>query len=93
MFWGHSQGATEGALFLASDGAINGAVLSGEAGGFIETLLTKVSPVDIKDGLWVALSEANADAVNLYHPVLSLLQNWIDPSDPIHGRRNWDCPR
>ncbi len=84
VFWGHSQGATEGALFLASDGAIGGAVLSGEAGGFIESLLTKVSPVDIKDGLWVALSEANADAVNLYHPVLSLLQNWIDPSDPIH---------
>ncbi len=84
VFWGHSQGATEGALFLASDPAINGAVLSGEAGGFIESLLTKVSPIDIKDGLWVALSESSADAVNLYHPVLSLLQNWIDPSDPIH---------
>jgi hypothetical protein len=84
VFWGHSQGATEGALFLATDGAIHGAVLSGEAGGFIESLLTKVSPVDIKDGLWIALSESSAAAVNLYHPVLSLLQNWIDPSDPIH---------
>jgi hypothetical protein len=84
VYWGHSQGATEGALFLASDGALNGTVLSGEAGGFIESLLTKVSPIDIKDGLWIALSESSADAVNLYHPVLSLLQNWIDPSDPIH---------
>jgi hypothetical protein len=84
VFWGHSQGATEGALFLASDGALNGAVLSGEAGGLIESLLTKVSPVDIKDGLWVALSEASASAVTLYHPVLSIIQNWVDPSDPIH---------
>jgi hypothetical protein len=84
VYWGHSQGATEGALFLATDGALQGAVLSGEAGGFIESLLTKVSPVDIKDGLWLALSESSASAVNIYHPVLSLLQNWIDPSDPIH---------
>jgi hypothetical protein len=84
VFWGHSQGATEGALFLASDGALNGAVLSGEAGGFIEALLTKQSPIDFKDGLWVALSESGPSAVNIFHPVLSLLQNWIDPADPLH---------
>jgi hypothetical protein len=58
--------------------------LSGEGGGLIESLLTKVSPVDIKDGLWVALSESSASAVTLYHPVLSIIQNWVDPSDPIH---------
>jgi hypothetical protein len=84
VFWGHSQGATEGALFLANDGALNGAVLSGEAGGFLEALLTKVSPVDFKDGLWVALSESSPSAVSIFHPVLSLLQNWIDPADPLH---------
>ena len=84
VYWGHSQGATEGALFLASDASLKGAVLSGEGGGLIEALLTKTQPVDIKDVLWIALSEANAKSVDIWHPVLSLLQNWVDPADPIH---------
>ena len=84
VYWGHSQGATEGALFLASDSSIGGAVLSGEGGGLVEALTSKTSPIDIKDGLWVALSESSPSAVDVWHPVLSLLQNWVDPSDPIH---------
>jgi hypothetical protein len=84
VFWGHSQGATEGALFLAYDSSIAGAILSGEGAGLVDSLTTKTSPVDIKDLLWIALEESDPNAVDVYHPVLSLLQNWSDPSDPIH---------
>jgi pimeloyl-ACP methyl ester carboxylesterase len=87
VFWGHSQGATEGAIFLAEDPSIKGAVLSGEGAGLIEALTSKSSPVDIKSVLWIALSESGPSAVNEYHPVLSLLQNWVDPADPIHFAR------
>lgn len=84
FFWGHSQGATEGALFLSTVSPVPGAVLSGEGGGFYQSLLTKTNPVDIKDVLWIALSESQPGDVNGYHPVISLLQTWVDPVDPIH---------
>jgi hypothetical protein len=88
VYWGHSQGATEGAIFLAYDTTVKGAVLSGEGGGLIDALTTKTNPVDIKDGLWIALGEDTAAAVDTWHPALSLLQSWEDPADPVHFARN-----
>ena len=87
VYWGHSQGATEGAIFLAEDPAIKGAVLSGEGASLIDALTSKSSPVDVKSVMWIALSESAPNAVNVFHPVLSLLQNWVDPADPIHFAR------
>lgn len=87
VFWGHSQGATEGALFLAFDSSIKGAVLSGEGGGLVDSLVTKTSPVNIAGLLYIPLGEAQPSAVGYYHPVLGLLQQWIDPADPIHFAR------
>ncbi|MEO7095180.1 MAG: hypothetical protein ABI175_18105, partial [Polyangiales bacterium] len=87
VYWGHSQGATEGAIFLAEDPTLQGAVLSGEGASLIDALTSKSSPIDIASVLWIALSESSPGAVNDYHPVLSLLQSWVDPSDPIHFAR------
>jgi hypothetical protein len=87
VFWGHSQGATEGALFLAFDASVKGAVLSGEGGGLVDSLVTKTSPVNIAGLLYIPLEEASPAAVGYFHPVLGLLQQWIDPSDPIHFAR------
>jgi pimeloyl-ACP methyl ester carboxylesterase len=87
VFWGHSQGATEGALFLAFDASVKGAILSGEGGGLIDSLVTKTSPVNIRDMLYLPLEESGPKAVGAYHPVLGLLQQWIDPADPLHFAR------
>lgn len=84
VYWGHSQGATEGAIFLAGDTSVKGAVFSGEGGSLVDALTTKTKPVDIKDSLWIALSESSPGAVDRMHPVLSLLQSWADEADPIH---------
>ncbi len=92
VFWGHSQGATEGALFLAFDASVKGAILSGEGGGLIDSLVTKTSPVDIKDLLYVPLEESGPKAVSAYHPVLGLLQQWIDPADPLYFARYTYAP-
>jgi hypothetical protein len=83
-FWGHSQGATEGALFLALDRKVDGALLSGASATLINSLTSKKAPVNIADGLWAALSESSPQAVNVFHPVLGLLQAWTDPVDPLH---------
>ncbi len=84
VFWGHSQGATEGAIFLPYEPSVKGAVLSGQGAGLMEALVTKTNPVNIKDAMWIALSEGGPKAVDLWHPVLSLLQSWADPADPLN---------
>jgi hypothetical protein len=88
MFWGHSQGATEGALFLANDRTVHGTVLSGASASLTDALISKRSPVDIADGIWIALSESTPAAVGAFHPVLSMLQTWSDVVDPVNFGRN-----
>jgi hypothetical protein len=88
VYWGHSQGATEGALFLAMDRSVDGALMTGASATLVNSLTTKKAPVNIADGLWAALGESSPSAVNVYHPVLALLQAWTDPVDPLHFAGN-----
>lgn len=88
VYWGHSQGATEGALFLAQDRNIEGTVLSGASACLVNSLTSKKAPIDIAGGLWAVLGEASPQAVNPYHPVLGLFQAWTDPVDPLHFAAN-----
>ena len=81
VFWGHSQGATEGGIALPYTPGVAGVVLSGEGASLIDGLLGKRSPVDIADVLPFVLEDTN---MNEGHPVLSLLQNAIDPADPLN---------
>jgi hypothetical protein len=92
MFWGHSQGATEGGLALPYASGVAGAVLSGQGASLIDSLLNKTSPVDIAAVLPLALLDpapgkpgAAPELIGgATHPVLSLLQTFIDPADPLN---------
>ncbi len=81
-FWGHSQGATEGAIAMPYTANVTGALFSGEGASLIDSLLTKKNPVDISAIIPVVLSEAPAN-IGVAHPVLGMLQNAIDPADPL----------
>lgn len=83
-FWGHSQGATEGAIAMpyVSATRVAGVLFSGVGGSLIDSLLTKKSPVNLAAVAPAVLSEAPAN-VNGAHPVLSMFQNAIDPADPL----------
>jgi hypothetical protein len=89
FFFGHSQGSTEGSLMLPFGDDYKAAVLSGNGASLREALRTKTQPVDITAALPLVLQDplmTDADlgpGVTLYHPVLSLLQQWIDPADPL----------
>jgi hypothetical protein len=85
-FWGHSQGATEGAIAMPYATDVTGVLLSGVGGSLIDSLLTKESPVNISAAAPAVLSDAPAN-VNSVHPVLALLQNAIDPADPLDHAR------
>ncbi|MDP3500364.1 MAG: hypothetical protein Q8S33_08530 [Myxococcales bacterium] len=85
-FWGHSQGASEGGLFLAFDRQLEVAVLTGASGSLADSITTKKAPVNIADGLALALGE-NPGPVSPFHPVVALLASWTDPVDALHFAR------
>ena len=84
-FWGHSQGATVGSVALPF-GTYRGAVLSGQGASLMDTLLGKTSPVNIAAALPFVLQDPGSNGKlngGEDHPVLSLLQLYMDGSDPI----------
>jgi hypothetical protein len=90
FFFGHSQGSTEGSLMLPFGDDFKAAVLSGNGASLEDALRTKTKPRDIAGALPLVLQDpAMADkdlgpGVTQFHPVLSLLQQWIDPADPLN---------
>lgn len=82
-FKGHSQGGLTGPLFLAAEPEIPAAILSGAGGGIIHALLGKTKPVDIPG----VVSSFVQGTVDEFHPVLSLVQTYIEDTDPINYAR------
>jgi predicted esterase len=87
-FFGHSHGGLAGALLFASDPSIQGGVLSGAGGVLIETLLRRKDPLDFRTLVRTAL-DADDDALNTFHPGLSVIQMLVDATDPINYARYW----
>ena len=81
QFLGHSQGGISGPLAMPFVDAVSSMVISGTGGGLVESLLLKTAPVDVRDGVIVALQD---EGVGRTHPILALLQNYYDPVDPIN---------
>jgi hypothetical protein len=85
-YWGHSQGATEGAIAMPYATAdVSGVLLSGAGASLIDALLTKTSPVNIAAAVPIILNDPQGASSG--HPVLGLLQNSIDPADPLNHAR------
>ncbi len=83
-FAGHSQGGLTGPLFLAAEPKIKAAILSGAGGVAVLSLLGKTEPVDIAHLVKVLISDAVVDE---FHPLLTLIQTYMDSSDPINYAR------
>jgi pimeloyl-ACP methyl ester carboxylesterase len=88
-YFGHSQGGLTGALFLAVAPHLRAAVLSGAGGGLSDTILLRKeldsgTNFDIKAALEGVLELAYDDELDLFHPVLTLVQTLVDATDPIN---------
>jgi predicted esterase len=87
VFFGHSQGATEGSLALPHTDLYKGAVLSGNGASLMDALVTKTSPVNIAAGLPYILGDIDSLGGlpgSNNHPALTVIQQWIDPADPLN---------
>lgn len=87
VYFGHSQGSTQGSLGLPYANEYRAAVFSGNGASLMHALLSKKSPVDIADALPLVLGDRTSKGSlpnGDMHPVLTLLQQWIDPADPLN---------
>jgi hypothetical protein len=86
MFFGHSQGGLNGPLFLAGSDLARGGVLSGAGSDLALNLLEKTKPVDVAAAfrILVGLGDPEvATELNIFHPVMTLVQTIVDPADPL----------
>lgn len=88
-FFGHSQGATVGGLFVPYEETVRAAIFSGAGGSLVLSLLNKTSPEDIAAGVEFVLTDGGTrgGAVGDTDPLLALLQMVIDPVDPLNYAR------
>lgn len=88
-FFGHSQGAITGALFVPFEPELAASTLSGAGAHLLLTLLRKESEFDIPTLLELALNDGAYGAIDEFHPVLTLLQTYIEPADPLAYARSY----
>jgi hypothetical protein len=91
VFFGHSQGSLNGALFLAIDPSARGGILSGAGSMLTVALLEKTEPqpsvAQAVRALLGLTSPDKATELNEFHPILNLAQTFVDAIDPIHYAR------
>jgi hypothetical protein len=91
LYFGHSQGGLSGPLFLASDAAARGGVLSGSSAVFALALTEKTKPEpsvkNLVTTVFLSLSADEAAEVDIFHPAISLAQSIVDVTDPLHYGR------
>ncbi|RMH14721.1 MAG: hypothetical protein D6701_10990, partial [Gemmatimonadetes bacterium] len=88
-YFGHSQGGIVGAAFVGVEDRLKGAFLSGAGAGFAPSLIEKTEPVVIADAIRAILNFPADEPLDRFHPLLSLMQIWVDPADPVNYGRPW----
>jgi hypothetical protein len=84
---GHSQGSSTGPLAAPYESDLVLSIWSGAGAGLAFGLVGKLKPVDVKQGLAVALQEYTSEGLREVvadHPVLGLIQTYFDPVDPLN---------
>lgn len=91
-YWGHSQGGTQGALALPFTDDFGAAVFSGTGAGILHALLERTEPETIPIAVRDAVGDEgpNGEIVmgGAHHPMLGVLQHWVDAVDPLHFARH-----
>lgn len=92
-FLGHSQGSLVGAPFMAADTRTKAAVYSGLGAILSITLQERKDIVDFEALLSSLLQFPEGEVLDDFHPVLTLIQTFIEPADPIaYARSHLEAP-
>ncbi len=87
---GHSQGGITGALALPWLGErVSGVMLSGAGGLLAITAVERKDLIDFGATIRALLSFAENEPISELHPVVSLIQDLVDRTDPLHYAPYW----
>ena len=89
MYMGHSQGGLNGPLFLAVESQVRGGMLSGAGTNFAISIEQKQLPMNISRQVAAVLRLKPEDPLDRWHPVLMLLQTFIEAGDGANYARFW----
>ena len=87
VFFGHSQGGLVGPLYLAIEPHARAGVVSAGGGVLLETILYRengLTTATIREMVASFLKVEDAESLESWHPVLNLVQNMVDLTDPIN---------
>lgn len=87
LYGSHSQGSLVGAMVAGIEPEIDAFVLNGTGGYISETIIERKSPFDIEATLRTLLFVD--EPLDLYHPVIQLVQMGADPVDNHNYARYW----
>ncbi|MGC6415969.1 MAG: hypothetical protein ACON3Z_02510 [Bradymonadia bacterium] len=89
VYMGHSQGGLNGPLFLAAEPDIKGGVLSAAGALLAISLEQKTRPININELIEALVPTADVGVLDRWHPVLAVLQQFIEPGDPANYAPFW----
>ena len=89
IYMGHSQGGINGPLFLAIEPDVKAGVLSAAGATLAISLEQKTKPTDINELVSSFVPVFEEGAIDRWHPVLSLMQTFIEPGDPVNYAHLW----
>ncbi|MCA9558124.1 MAG: hypothetical protein H6704_21690 [Myxococcales bacterium] len=89
MYMGHSQGGLNGPLFMAIEPQVKAGMLSAAGACIPISIEQKTEPVDINQLVRAAVRVGDNDSLDRWHPVLSLLQTYIEVSDGANYAGFW----
>jgi hypothetical protein len=78
---GHSQGGLTVPLMLPFSRRVQGAMLSGAGASITASIIHKTAPIDIPALARAFLALAPGEALDVFHPVLALVQAFSDVAD------------
>jgi hypothetical protein len=85
LYMAHSQGAVSGMLTMAVDDQVWATAQSGSAAMATVSLLERTQPANLSTLIAGELYGAGSTAtLDLFHPVMSVLQATLDEADPLH---------
>ena len=88
-FLGHSQGGITGAMILPFASDIKAWVLSGAGAGVSMTVMQREDPLVIRDAMLGALEAPATTELFDLHPLVTLIQTIVEPSDPMNYAPLW----
>lgn len=86
FFWGHSTGASIGALAMAVEPRIKGGMVSGAGVSWIYNLTMKLEPIPLAPTIDYF---SGAEDFDEFHPLALMFQNICDPAEAAYFARHW----